>query len=118
MLFSAWHATTQASQPVQRSRSITIPHCRAISRLPLLPSALPWFLFDFRFSQAATEENQLAFTRIRNLHARRSPRERAVFGGYGRENRYWIRAAPAGIARVVFVSLAEGHRNRIRRNSR
>src|SRR6185369_577563 len=25
-LFSAWQATTQAPQPVQRSRSITIPH--------------------------------------------------------------------------------------------
>src|SRR5438874_11228323 len=30
-LFSARHATTHASQPVQRSRSTTIPHLRAIN---------------------------------------------------------------------------------------
>ena len=29
MLFSAWHATTQAPHPVQAPRSTAMPHCRA-----------------------------------------------------------------------------------------
>src|SRR5439155_1999719 len=45
-LFSARHATTHASQPVQRSRSTTIPHLRAIN----FPGYRRQFwILDFRF---------------------------------------------------------------------
>src|SRR6185369_15056476 len=39
-LFSAWQATTQAPQPVQRSRSITIPHLYGLVIFSIIVSTL------------------------------------------------------------------------------
>src|SRR5947209_5561761 len=59
-LFSARHATTHASQPVQRSRSTTIPHLRAIN----LPGYRRQFwIFDFDFGLRVRDRKSKIQTR-------------------------------------------------------
>src|SRR5437762_1351236 len=98
MLFSAWHATTQASQPVHLSRSMTIPQ-RCDMCLPV----------RLEFSQRGAVANQLALALAdaRDLHTRRCPGQRAGFWlDGGRQHFYGIAAASARIARKRLVTLS------------
>src|SRR5205823_3737071 len=84
MLFSAWHATTQASQPVHVSRSTTIPQrCDIVvlslqSSVPSRSAGLQACLtVGLKFPQRRAVPNQLAvrFADAGDLHARGGPGE-------------------------------------------
>src|SRR6516225_10837629 len=115
MLFSAWQATTQASQPVQRSRSTIMPQRCSINNSSFAASATRTFV---RQPGIPTEENEPAFARPCDLHARRCPGERSRLSlHHWREDRRRIRPTLARIARVVLVTLTHGHCDHVGSNA-
>src|SRR5687767_4562858 len=126
MLFSAWHAVTQAPHPVQESSSTAIPH-RGIYKNSQLPTPNPqrlpvWELgignwgflssplFDV-LAHAAREQNEPAvgIAGPRDADARGRPRERAG-GRLGdrREHAHRILSAAGRVAREHPVPLPHG----------